>query len=180
VLAPVLIPNQTIGRTDKRFWQKVDAVFKVPGLTEFVAVVGLIGIRIARPLSESASASDGVAKQRIVPRSISQSASVSDGGIVRYITRKLAAETVSIADSLFGALYANLAESASIGDSVIRIVTRKIVTQTLSVADSIFAPQYVAITESVSASDGISRLAKYKRGLVEGICSILFNGLGPQ
>jgi hypothetical protein len=168
-LAPSITPTLLISHggkinnKDKRFWQKFDNIFLISGLTEFVGYAEHITRNITRKIQvETSSISDGIGLHFLYSKSLSETTSIMEGtaGFTEYFTAG------------FQGVRAPL-----------RKFIPKIATEIKSITDSIsihFSSQAVHLNETVTSSDSISRTAHAVRGIVEGICSLLFNGLSTS
>jgi hypothetical protein len=164
-ITPTLLISQggKINNKDKRFWQKFDNIFLISGLTEFIGYAEHITRAITRKIQvETSAISDGLGFNYGHLRSLSETTSIIEGtaGFTEYFT----------------------AGFLGVG-TPLRVAIPKIPTEIKSISESIsihFSSQAIRLFETVTSSDSISRTANIVRGLVEGFCSLLFNGLSTS
>jgi hypothetical protein len=176
-----------------------NVIYVFTGLVQSLLITEYIKRLIARNLtSESLSMAD-TTPRRMVARRINESTlsildRISLRGVFRTITQSLVlAGTVAIWRPRF------ITDSLSLADSATRIqgrvpteslsltetpqikLSRKLTAEALTIADACVRAWWHTryVTDGLILSDGVGRFYKAFRSVVEGRCSLLFNGLGP-
>lgn len=182
-LTPVLLSQNT----DKRLWQKFDRVFAfLPhGLLETILSSGsLLRKTIRKIATETISISEAIARGKALTETtnIIEGTGYTSGyysgyeiipGLLRKFIPHISTEISAITDALSSHY---LHEIVVITEAISRKVVRKF-SEVMSISEALQGAEFAGLNETVAISDMISRLVKFKRQMIEGECSLLFNGL---
>jgi len=183
IVTPTLLIDQgnSLKSKDKRLFQKPDNIFlaSVSGLIEFVIIAEKLG-------------------RKFIPIIAMETVTISES-LLRKPKPKIANETVTISESLLRKVIRPITETKTIAETLLRKPIPKIAAETISISETLKRPfirrrltETITISEAVSRggshyfrsssdtisiSETLSPLRKVIKRLIEGECSIFFNGL---
>ncbi len=122
---------------------------------------------LKRPLigrAQSGTITVSQAFKKLPKRLFTETITIVENTVVRGFVQNIGSEIIAISDSLLLTAIPYIAESITISQLFTAVKARL----------------FVFSTDTITIGDAVSRRLKSVRTMIEGRCSILFNGLGPE
>jgi len=188
-MAPLLLIQQGayLKNIDKRLFQKLDTIFQtVPGTNEVIAIYeSLLHKVIPKIAADNVSIGAGSILRKALPKITTGNVVISEAiRVLRSLSRALSETAIVIQGNVVETPAKVVSEVAVAISDLITMKAIPYIAETIGISDMIGAIKarlFLHFNEpAITVSDGVNRVLKAVRTMIEGKCSILFSGLGPE